>query len=64
MQTERELRDRIRRQLQRAIDDLRDAIRNVERNRLESAEDNIANALTEEARALRNINRLERRRRD
>ena len=64
MQTKRELRNRIRRQLERAINDLRDAIRNVERNRLERAEDNIANALTEEARALRNINRLERRRQD
>jgi hypothetical protein len=60
MMTEEELRRRILRQLDRAIEDLRAARRNVENSRLERAEDNIANALTNEARALRNINRLER----
>ena len=59
---ERELQRRILRNLDRAIEDLRAARRSVENNRLEQAEDNIANALTQEARALRNINRLERHR--
>lgn len=46
-------------ELKQAIEELNEAIRSIKKNRLETAENEITSAVKLEAKAMRNINRAE-----